>query len=88
MEIISNIGNGLETQSRFRLIVMATQRAKQLLHGSKPRIEGDPKRRKNTSIALEEVKRGLINISDSATMHARTGVGIALGDAITHELRD
>jgi DNA-directed RNA polymerase omega subunit len=67
MEIISNTGNGLETQSRFRLIVMATQRAKQLLHGSKPRIEGDPHRRKNTSIAVEEVKRGLINIAEPVT---------------------
>ncbi|HEX8844425.1 MAG TPA: DNA-directed RNA polymerase subunit omega [Pyrinomonadaceae bacterium] len=47
--------------SRYRLIVVAALRAKQLLHGSPPRIEVDPLRRRNTSIALEEVKRGLIN---------------------------
>ncbi|SRR6266851_2473945 len=46
--------------SRFRLIIVAGLRTKQLLHGSKPRIEVDKKRRRNTSIALEEVKRGLV----------------------------
>ncbi len=46
--------------SRYRLIVVAALRSKQLLSGSLPRIEVDSKRRKNTSIALEEVKRGLV----------------------------
>jgi len=46
--------------SRFRLIMLAGKRTKQLLHGSKPRIEVDKGRRRNTSIALEEVKRGLV----------------------------
>lgn len=46
--------------SRFRLIVVAGLRTKQLLHGSHPRIETDPLRRRNTTIALEEVKRGLV----------------------------
>jgi DNA-directed RNA polymerase omega subunit len=46
--------------SRFRLIIVAGLRTKQLLHGSSPRIEADLKRRRHTSIALEEVKRGLV----------------------------
>lgn len=46
--------------SNFRLIVVAALRSKQLLYGSKPRIEVDPVRRRNTSIAVEEVKRGLV----------------------------
>ncbi len=46
--------------SKFRLIVVAALRTKQLLHGSAPRIEADPRRHRNTSIALEEVKRGLV----------------------------
>jgi DNA-directed RNA polymerase omega subunit len=46
--------------SRYRLIIVAAQRSKQLLRGSLPRIEVDTQRRKNTSIALEEVKRGLV----------------------------
>ena len=49
--------------SRFRLIVIAGLRTKQLLHGSKPRIEADRSRRRNTSIALEEVKRGLVDFT-------------------------
>lgn len=49
--------------SRFRLIIVAGLRTKQLLHGSTPRVEVDPKRRRNTSIALEEVKRGLIDFT-------------------------
>jgi DNA-directed RNA polymerase omega subunit len=46
--------------SRYRLIIVAALRSKQLLRGSLPRIEVDQQRRKNTSIALEEVKRGLV----------------------------
>lgn len=46
--------------SSFRLIIVAALRTKQLLHGSEPRIQADPLKRRNTSIALEEVKRGLV----------------------------
>ena len=46
--------------SHFRLIVVAALRSKQLLRGARPRIDADPLRRKNASIALEEVKRGLV----------------------------
>jgi DNA-directed RNA polymerase omega subunit len=59
-------GNGASTQSwsdsesRFRLIVVATLRAKQLLHGARPRIAADTHRRRHTSIALEEVRQGLV----------------------------
>ena len=51
---------GIGIDSRFRLIVVAAQRNKQLCRGSKPRIEVDPLRRRNTTIAVEEVKRGLV----------------------------
>lgn len=46
--------------SHFRLIVVAALRSKQLLRGARPKIDADPLRRKNASIALEEVKRGLV----------------------------
>lgn len=46
--------------SRYRLIVVAALRSKQLVRGASPRIEADAKRNRNTSIALEEVKRGLV----------------------------
>ena len=51
--------------SRFRLIIVAALRTKQLLHGSHPRIETDPLRRRNTTIALEEVRRGLVSFKKS-----------------------
>ena len=49
--------------SHFRLIVVAALRSKQLLSGSAARIESHPLRRRNTSIALEEVKRGLVQFT-------------------------
>ncbi len=61
-EIIDD-NNTSATDSRFRLIVVASLRAKQLLHGSHPRVAFDPLRQKNTSIALEEVRRKLVPFS-------------------------
>ena len=46
--------------SRFRLIVVSALRSKQLQRGALPRIAADTLKRRNTSIALEEVKRGLV----------------------------
>ena len=51
---------GQPLHSNFRLVILAALRSKQLLNGSKPRIEVDPLRRRSTSIAVEEVKRGLV----------------------------
>jgi DNA-directed RNA polymerase omega subunit len=53
--------------SRFRLIIVAGLRAKQLVRGSKPRIEDEKSRRRSTSIALEEVKRGLVSYTRFST---------------------
>jgi DNA-directed RNA polymerase subunit K/omega len=39
---------------------VAALRNKQLTRGASPRIESDPQRRRSTSIAIEEVKRGLV----------------------------
>jgi DNA-directed RNA polymerase omega subunit len=46
--------------SVYRLIIVAARRNKQLTQGATPRIEADPRRHRNTTIALEEVKRGLV----------------------------
>jgi DNA-directed RNA polymerase omega subunit len=46
--------------SIYRLIVVAALRSKQLTRGATPRVEVDLRRHRNTSIALEEVKRGLV----------------------------
>lgn len=59
------------TVSRFRVVVIAALRVKQLRRGSKPRIEPDAKKHKDTSIALEEVRRGLINFRESTLPHVQ-----------------
>ena len=56
----ANGGWPAEVDSRFRLVVVAALRSKQLQRGATPRITADLLRRRNTSIALEEVKRGLV----------------------------
>jgi DNA-directed RNA polymerase omega subunit len=53
--------------SDFRLVIVAALRTKQLLHGAAARIAPDPLRRKNTSVALEEIKRGLVHFSTQST---------------------
>ena len=52
-----------ELDSKYRLILVAAQRSKQLQRGARPRVEMDAQRHKPTRIALEEVQRGLINFS-------------------------
>ena len=49
--------------SKYRLILVAAQRSKQLQKGARPRVEMDSLRHKPTRIALEEVQRGMINFS-------------------------
>jgi DNA-directed RNA polymerase omega subunit len=70
--------------SRFRLIVVSALRSKQLQRGALPRILADPQKRRNTSIALEEVKRGLvpftITIEDKKPNGNDNGGQIGLAD--------
>lgn len=49
--------------SKYRLILVAAQRSKQLQKGARPRVEMDAQRHKSTRIALEEVMRGVVNFS-------------------------
>jgi DNA-directed RNA polymerase omega subunit len=65
--------------SKFRLIVVAALRSKQLLSGSAPRIDADPLRRRNTSIALEEVKQGLVSFTNGSRPQRSDGQGDGRG---------
>ena len=49
--------------SKYRLILIAAQRSKQLQKGARPRVEMDAQRHKPTRIALEEVQRGKVTFS-------------------------
>ena len=52
-----------EVDSKYRLIILAAKRSKQLQRGARPRIEIDPMKHKPTRIALEEVMRGKVNFT-------------------------
>jgi DNA-directed RNA polymerase subunit omega len=49
--------------SKYRLILVAAQRSKQLQRGARPRVEMDSQRHKPTRIALEEVARGKVHFT-------------------------
>ena len=57
-----------EIDSKYRLIILAAKRSKQLQRGARPRIEIDASKHKFTRIALEEVIQGTIRftITDDA----------------------
>jgi DNA-directed RNA polymerase omega subunit len=48
-----------EVDSKFRFITVASQRAKQLQNGAKPRVE--TRSRKSTRVAIEEALAGAIS---------------------------
>jgi len=54
---------GPEVDSKYRLIILAAKRSKQLQRGAQPRIEIDPQKHKPTRIALEEVIRGRVHFA-------------------------
>ena len=49
-----------EIDSKYRLIILAAKRSKQLQRGARPRIEIDQLKHKPTRIALEEVIQGTV----------------------------
>jgi DNA-directed RNA polymerase omega subunit len=49
-----------EIDSKYRLILIAAQRSKQLQKGAHPRVEADTRKTKPTRIALEEIKKGKV----------------------------
>jgi DNA-directed RNA polymerase omega subunit len=52
-----------EIDSKYRLIILAAKRSKQLQRGARPRIDIDATKHKPTRIALEEVLRGKVNFT-------------------------
>lgn len=52
-----------DVDSKYRLIIVAAKRSKQLQRGARPRIDIDPQKHKPTRIALEEVLHGKVDYS-------------------------
>ena len=65
-ELVEEIGEEAaapEIDSKYRLIILAAKRSKQLQRGARPRIDIDALKHKNTRVALEEVMRGRVNFT-------------------------
>jgi DNA-directed RNA polymerase omega subunit len=60
-----------EVDSKFRFITVASQRAKQLQNGAKPRVE--TRSRKSTRVAIEEALAGAISWEIRDDVKAATG---------------
>jgi DNA-directed RNA polymerase omega subunit len=52
-----------EMDSKYRMIIVAAKRSKQLQRGARPRVEMDAQKHKPTRIALEEVMNGKVDFS-------------------------
>ncbi|MDX6693816.1 MAG: DNA-directed polymerase subunit omega [Blastocatellia bacterium] len=50
----------VEMDSKYRLIIVAAKRSKQLQRGARPRVDMDTQKHKPTRVALEEVMRGKV----------------------------
>ncbi|MDT8408891.1 MAG: DNA-directed RNA polymerase subunit omega [Wenzhouxiangellaceae bacterium] len=62
-------------QNRFNLIVMASQRARQIANGSEPLV--DEETDKPTVIALREIAEGLIDADNIRTYQAELDAQLA-----------
>lgn len=52
-----------EMDSKYRMIIVAAQRSKQLQRGARPRVDLDLQRHKPTRVALEEVQQGKVTFA-------------------------
>jgi len=50
-----------DIDSKYRMIILAAQRSKQIQRGALPRVEMDPKKRKPTRIAMKEFQDRKVN---------------------------
>jgi DNA-directed RNA polymerase subunit omega len=47
--------------SKYRMIILAAQRSKQLQRGATPRVDADMRKQKPTRVALKELEKQKIN---------------------------
>ena len=80
----NNFGKGQTGQgvdSMYKLIIVAAQRNKQLVRGATPRIPSGPRLHRNTSIAIEEARRGLVPFTTDEAQEKGGKVGKGEGVA-------
>ncbi len=56
-----------EIDSKYRMILLAAQRSKQLQRGANPRVSADAKKTKPTRIAMQEIEEGKIDFELTAS---------------------
>lgn len=52
-----------EIDSKYRMIILAAQRSKQLQRGASVRVDADPRKTKPTRIAMKEFEQRKVNFS-------------------------
>jgi DNA-directed RNA polymerase omega subunit len=52
-----------EIDSKYRMIILAAQRSKQLQRGANPRVDMDPRKTKSTRIAMKEFEQKKVNFT-------------------------
>ncbi|MGE3466963.1 MAG: DNA-directed RNA polymerase subunit omega, partial [Pyrinomonadaceae bacterium] len=52
-----------EIDSKYRMIILAAQRSKQLQRGALPRVDEDVRKKKPTRIAMREIEERRVNFS-------------------------
>lgn len=50
-----------EIDSKYRMIILAAQRSKQLQRGATPRVDADMRKQKPTRVAMREIKNKKVN---------------------------
>lgn len=50
-----------EIDSKYRMIILAAQRSKQLQRGATPRVDADMRKQKPTRVAMSEIKKQKID---------------------------
>ena len=50
-----------EIDSKYRMIILAAQRSKQLQRGATPRVDADMRKQKPTRVAMKELKGKKVN---------------------------
>lgn len=60
---VEQVNEQVEMDSKYRLIIVAAKRSKQLQRGARPRVDMDTQKHKPTRVALEEVLRGKIKFT-------------------------
>lgn len=56
--------NSSENDSKYRKIILAAQRSKQIQRGADPRVEMDLRKNKSTRIAMRELDEGKIKYEE------------------------